>query len=430
MGKNKSDLRFDNFKAVNDGASEGRKFEDFLHAWKNSGLTRSGEKLSMDDMVSQWEAPLFIPKVINNIVQEAVEPMLIGTSLLQRIPFKAGTSIFLPVVGAADGEFEVGEEESYPTFQVAIGGGSQIASTGKYGVMVRFTEEILRNSMYDVVSLYTSQAGRAMARYKEEQIFRMLYRQASVSHDNQAPTNSEFGATSGRALDGSFNGGFTIDNLFEMWSKVMANGFIPNMILVHPLTWLMFTQDAQLRHFAQMSQGAYFGYQWSGSPAKNDLISYGGGEGETGAQGRIHPAGAVPGGPAASSPLDFSQNLNSAPVIPGYFGLPMRVVVSPFVPFDHTTNTTTILMADSNQLGFYVDEHGIMTKEWESPETDVRAIRLKERYSIRPKDRGLGVVVAKNVVVTSNQIVLPAHATIDVAGGVTLQDRAAVAPTP
>lgn len=413
---------FANFKDINDNAKEGRKFEDISHAWHNGGRTRDGEQLKMQDILSMWEAPVFIPKIINNEIQEAVEPMLIGTSLLQRIDYQPGTVINLPVMGAVDGDFRVGEEENYPEFQVTIAGGSQIASTGKYGLAMRFTEEVRRNSMFDVVTMYARQAARVLGRFKEEQVWAMVLSQGTVTHDNATPANADFGTTTGRGLDGAFNGSFVMDNMFEMYSAIMANGFIPNALLLHPLSWLMWTQDAQLRHFAQMSQGTYFGYQWSGSPAKNDFMSYQGGQGETGAQLRRNAAGLLD--PAqASSPLDFSQNLKSAPVVPGYFGLPLSVIVSPFIPFDHTTNTTSIIMADASQLGFYVDEHGLMVDEWQNPMTDVQMIRMKERYSMRPKDRGLGIAVANNIVVTANQIILPAQASIDVAGSVGVGNR-------
>lgn len=58
---------------------------EFEWAWKKNGTTLSGEKISLTDALSVTNAPLLFPKVISNIVKEAVEPLLVGTSLLQRI---------------------------------------------------------------------------------------------------------------------------------------------------------------------------------------------------------------------------------------------------------------------------------------------------------------------------------------------------------
>lgn len=426
--KERAQLRFDDFREVDQSAQKGLKFKDFEFAWKNGGKRPDGSRMSMQDALAMWEAPLFIPKVVNNVVQEAVEPLLIATSMLTRIPFQPGTMVDLPVMGAVDGDFDVGEEESFPELRVFYAGGAQIGKIGKQGVAVRFTEEVLRYSQFDVVSMAVRQAARAIARNKEEQIFNMWYRVAAVSHDNQSPLTASFGTTTGRDMTGAQNGTITMDDIFEMFATIMHNGYNPNMLLLHPLTWLMFVQDAQLRAFAQMNQSSFFGSQWTGSPARNDFQSYRGGEGVSGGQARAHGFEPDPGGILQPNANDFSQNLTSAPVLPNYFGIPFRIVVSPFVPYDAANNTTTILMADSNELGFYIEDHPIQTSEWTDPETDILKIKLKERFTLREKNRGLGLAVAKNVVVAANQIVLPAQAQIQIDGSIPAITRNAAVP--
>lgn len=415
--KERSQLRFKDFREVDATAKEGFKFSDFDYAWRNGGVLPSGDKITIKDALGMWEAPLFIPKVVNNAVQEAVEPLLIATGMLQRIPYQPGTMIDLPVMGAIDGDFDVAEEESFPELRLTYGAGAQIGKIGKTGVAIRFTEEILRYSQFDVVSMAVKQAARALARNKEEKIFNMWYRVAQTTHDNTGAA-SAFGNTTGRDLTGAQNGTITMDDIFEMWAAISHNGYQPDMLLVHPLTWLMFVQDAQLRAFAQANQTGFFGPQWSGNPGVNDFPSYRGGEGVSGGGLRTHPQ---QGGTVEA----FSNNMTVAPVLPSYFGMPMRVVVSPFVPYDATNNTTTILMADSKELGFYIEDHGIMTSEWTDPETDIMKIKLKERFTLREKNRGLGMAVAKNVVVASNKIILPAQATIGVDGSIPALDRTA-----
>ena len=206
-----------------------------------------------------------------------------------------------------------------------------------------------------------------------------------------------------------------------MFAQVMHNGWVPDMLLVHPLTWLMFVQDAQLRAFAQAAGGPLPYGQWAGQVATQDLPGSFGGEGATGGI-----EGGVPG--AANGTPKASNQMTAAPVVPSYLGIPLRVVVSPFVPYDAGNNTTDILLADSSQLGFYIEDHAAQTDEWQDPETDILKIKIKERFTLREKNRGLGMAVAKNVVVTSNQIVLPAQASIDVAGAIGVANRSNAVP--
>lgn len=428
--RDRANLKFADLTEVN--AAADIKFLDFEYAWHHGGMLKDGTKMQMKDALAMWEAPLYIPKVINNQIQEAVEPLLIGQSLLQSIPYQVGTHIELPVAGAVDGDFDVGEEESFPELRVAYGPGSQISRIGKTGVAVKFTEEVLRYSQFDVVSLYTRQAARALARHKEEKIWNMIINIARTTHDNASPLSSTFGTTTGRALTGALNGSIVMDDVFEMFAQVMHNGFVPNLVIVHPLTWLMFIQDAQLRSFAIASQQAFFGNQWSGNPAVRDFPSAFGGEGVTGAVHRAHPNAPVgadgDGNALPNAPIDFSQQMTAMPNLPGYLGIPFQMIVTPFMPYDAANNTTSIIMADRAELGFFIEDHGLQTSEWTDPETDIFKIKMKERYALNPKNRGLGVAVAKNVVVTANQILLPAQTKIDVAGSIDEADRTVAVP--
>jgi hypothetical protein len=420
VSKERSSLKFNDFREVD--AAANTKFKDFEYAWHGKNHTLpTGNQLTIKDALAMYESPLFIPKVINNVIQEAAEPLLVGTGLLERIQFQPGTMVDMPVMGAVDGDFDVGEEESFPELRVTYGPGHQIARIGKQGVAVKFTEEVIRYSQFDVVTMAVRQAARALARNKEEKIFKMLYAVARTTHDNVTPAASAFGTTTGRALDGSLNGSITMDDIFEMFAQVMHNGWIPDMLLVHPLTWLMFVQDAQLKAFAQAAGGPLPYGQWSGQVATQDFPSSFGGEGATGGI-----AGGVPG--AANTTPKASNQMTAGPMVPSYLGMPLRVVVSPFVPYNAGNNTTDILLADSSQLGFYIEDHAAQTDEWQDPDTDILKIKIKERFTLREKNRGLGMAVAKNVVVASNQIVLPAQASIDVAGAIGVANRGVAVP--
>lgn len=424
-------LKYENFSDVfrevdEESTKQGRGFKDFEYAWRHQGRRPDGSRMEMKDAVAMWEAPLFIPKVINNAIQEAVEPRLVITRLMQKLPYSPGTFVDLPVMGAIDGDFRVGEEEAFPEFRVDYAGGTEISRVGKTGLAMKFTEELLRYSQFDVLTMYLRQAANALARFKEEEGFNLVYNSGTVTHDNASPADSVFGATTGRDLDGAANGSFTVDDIMEMYLQVQHNGFVPNAIIVHPLTYLIFMGDAQLRVFAQQNGRPFFEGLWAGTPANNEFVSYRGGEGETGAKERIHSAHDVDGNNANTSGVgDWSPQLDVSPLLPDYLGLNLRLIVSPFVPFDTLNNRTTILMCDLNQLGFYIEDHPVQTSEWKDPETDILKVKLKERYTFRDKDRGLGIATAKNIVVQSNKVVLPAQSTIGVNGSISVLDRSA-----
>ncbi len=90
------------------------KFEDasqFRWMWDHNGQIPGGtpkERLSIQDAISVSNAPLLFPKVMQNIVKEAAEPLLVGTSLLTRIGYTYGQTITFPAIGAMDAA-DIGE---------------------------------------------------------------------------------------------------------------------------------------------------------------------------------------------------------------------------------------------------------------------------------------------------------------------------------
>ena len=105
------------------------------YLWKNNGRFEDGQ-FSIEDALSVPNAPMLMPKVISNIVKEAVEPLLVGTSLLQRINYSYGQTITFPAVGslvAAD----IAEGMEYPERSLQMGGATVTASIGKSGMPLR-----------------------------------------------------------------------------------------------------------------------------------------------------------------------------------------------------------------------------------------------------------------------------------------------------
>ena len=396
------------------------KIEDAKHLeflWKNGGNLGNGERVTLEDALSVPNAPMLMPKVISNIVKEAIEPLLVGTSLLQRINYSYGQTITFPAVGSLQAA-DIAEGMEYPERSLQMGGATVTANIGKSGVAVKVTEEMIRYSQFDVIGMHLRAAGRALARHKEAKVFNYIRSLGVPVFDNVSPTSSLNGVTTGRDLSGAGNGSLTMDDLFDAYAQVITAGFFPDTLLMHPLTWVMFVKDPVLRAFALANGGGTFFATHTGNPAARAPWDTQGGLGMSGGQnilpGQTSTGGTAPHGLEASPTTAFPQTLTSAPVIPSYGNLPFRIIVSPFVPYDNRKKLTDIYMFDSRELGVLIVDEEVMTEEFDDPRVDIRKIKLRERYGIGILNEGKAIATLKNIHVVPNEIVLPAQANIDV----------------
>lgn len=396
---------------------------EFRWMWEANGKQPDGSRIKLKDALSVPNAPLLFPKVISNIVKEAQEPLLVGTSLLTRINYSYGQTITFPAVGALVAA-DIAEGQEYPEKSLQMGGSTVTASIGKSGLAVKVTEEMVRYSQFDVIGMHLRAAGRALARHKEQKIFNYIRSMGATAFDNLYPTKSAFGVCTGRALDGSANGSVTMDNIFDAFAQVIHQGFMANTLLMHPLTWTMFIKDAQLRAFVQANGGGVFFATWTGNPAGQApwANSSQGGLGMSPGQlitpGQTSTGEAAPHGGQGSPASAFPQTLTSAPVLPSYMNVPFRIIVSPYVHYDPRRKLTDIYMFDSSELGVHIVDEELTTEEWNDPKVDIMKIKLRERYGIGILNEGQGIAVLRNVKVVPNEVVLPAQANIDVSGSV------------
>lgn len=397
------------------------KFRDVDHyqaVWRNNGRDPiSGEKVRLEDAIATPDSGPWLPKVVSSVVREAIEPLLVGTSLLQRIQYVPGMQIAFPTMSGALHAADIAEGMAYPERKMQLGGSEAIATIGKSGIAVAITEEMMRYSQFDVVSMHLRAAGAALARLKEQKCFKMINGSGVVAFDNLNPTQSMLGVTHGRDLQGAGNGSITLDDIFDMWSMVLQQGFYADTLLVHPLTWVMFVKDPMTRAFALSSggQGPWFN-RWNGNVNVQTGWGTFGGLGRTNGQ----PTNIVPGGNAGSQTatgiLDYPQNQTSAPIIPNALGIPLRIVVSPMVPFDPANKLTNVFMFDSSSLGAYIVDEEPTMDEWQDLSTDMRKIKIRERYALAVLNEGQAIAIAKNVKIVQNELNGPVQATYQVSG--------------
>lgn len=372
---------------------------EFAYTWKNRGrlLSDPEKKLSMTDALSVPDARTFFPQVIDLLIREAIEPLMVVNSLMNVIPFIPGQLITLPNIGAVGVADMIPEGGEYPEMSLATGAGVKITTSGKYGIAFKMTEEMVKYSQWDVFNLALRAATHDMARLKEVNAVNMLLNEGVVAFDNVSPGSSIKGVTTGRKADGSGNGSATMDDIFDAYGIGLENGFKLDTILVHPLTWIMWVKDPVLRAFAVQSGGGTFFAGWNGSVNQANAWT-------NGPLGELGPAGQTARTTSGGTP-DYVPTRDSAPVLPNYLGVPFRIIVSPFVPYNPSTRLANIIMLASGQAGALLVEENLTMQEIPDLLRDMKKVKMRERYIHAPLNEGYGIVTLKNVHVVQNFIV-------------------------
>lgn len=372
----------------------------------HTGRSKDGIEMSFSDALATPNFPVAFRAVVTTLVQEAIQPMLIGANLLQRLNFSnmAGSTISFQTFGALGMEnLDMAEGQEYPEFSLTNGGGQVDARVFKSGLALKVTDEMIKFSQWDVVAMHIRQGAQLLARWKEKKIFNVLNNMGYVVFDNENPTEAEIGRTSGRGLDGAGNGSFTADDMYDMYASLLSKGFNPDTILCHPLAWATFVKDPVLREYALQS-GVSIG-NWFTSMPQN-----------------VHPQ--LPSSWKEANRLSGESVYNpsiperagtqtSTFKLPNYFpATGLRILPSPHVPFDPEKKTTSIIMLDSTQTGALVVVEEPTMEEWRDHSTDINKIKIRERYGIALFNDGQAVAVARNVSTEANEIALPPRAVV------------------
>jgi hypothetical protein len=394
----------------------------FIDTWMNNGFNQfEGKQYSFRDLMATSNAAVWMPEVVSTVLREPVEPLSVIPSLLDNIPYNGARQISLPAIGALVA-YDIAEGESFPEQTLQMAPGSMIINMGKSGLSFKISEETQMYSEFDVINMHLRHGARALVRHKEKKGFDYLSAMGVTIFDNLSPTTSMLGTCTGRAIDGTGNGSCRMEDLVKAYAHLMMQGFIPNVLIMHPMTWTMWMVDPLLQSIVKNTgTGSWFqptspsktGTQWE-SAALNKL-----GTG-SGAMRYTSPGNAGSETPTAKSALDPS--MNGRPNVPGYFPFPISVVVSPYAPYNPNNHTCNIILADSSNIGALITESGITTDRWDDNETDTLKIKMKERYCFAVYNEGLGIGVIRNVPIKANEIALPLSATISAAGSISELD--------
>lgn len=397
----------------------------FIDTWRNEGYNDNiKETLEFRDLMATPNANYWMPKVVEDIAREPVEPMLIVPSLLDRIAYTPAARITVPAIGSLVA-YDLAEGQAYPEQTLNIAPGSITVNVGKTGVSFKITEEMQKYSQFDIMNMHIRAARRALDRWKEQKGMNYISGMGVTLFDNSNPTESVYGTCTGRSMSGAGNGSCRMEDLLKAYAHIMMQGYIPDTILMHPLTWSMWLADPLLQTIVKNTgNGSWF--QPHNMP-QSSLPWSSAGQSKMGRQGGVMGAFTPSGNAGSETPTTVSeldQNLNSTAIIPSYFPYPLKVLVSPFVPFNTNNNTADIMIFDSNNLGALVVDEDVSIDQWEDMSTDILKVKLKERYAFAIYEDGLAIGVLRNVPIKANEIALPVQASISAAGSLSELDAA------
>jgi hypothetical protein len=331
-----------------------QKADAWEAALNEDGHLDDNHKVTVNEAFASPDAPILFPKVISNTLREAAEPQLLVTPLLSVVRLGKGRSLEFPAVNAIQAA-EIPEGQEYPEQSLAFD--KQIeGKVSKKGVKVSLTEEVIADSLWDIVGLHVRAAGRAMARLKEQIALSRFADAATIVFDNDDGAVDD---TTGLNVNGVANNSLHWDDVIDMAAVLMAENHVPTDFILHPLMWSIFLKGAEF-HAGGPMQAAGWG---NGINSKDGAVN-------------------------ATAPLG------------------LNVLVSPFVSFTAKDGATPaksdVFLIDRNEVGVMLVKDDMSTDEFNDPSRDIRSLKMKERYDIVMLGDGEGITVAKNVDLVRN----------------------------
>lgn len=355
------------------------------------------------DTVTTGDIRALLQSSIEIAIREPVEPIMAITPLFTKIVAKG---LDVKVVAGAMGAVyasDYPERGTAPEVSVQQGGGMQVCFIGKSGLQVSWTDEVLRYSTWDLISLMLKQMRLALVRHKEAKAVDFLRNLGTELFNNRTPATSAYGVLTGRGIDGSANGSLTHDDILKALAHGMTQGYAYDTMLVNPQFYFMGLRDPVLRHMYLAHGGGSMFRGWQGNPGPLDPWS----NGSMGSMGPSHgstftpydsPSGDTPSGMAGK---EFGMT-STPPLQVPYFPWNFRIIASPSIPFDEVTNTGDIIFTSSGNVGLYLEDEGTSQIEWRDETTETQIIKLKERYGFAVANEGQGIGVMKNVKLERN----------------------------
>lgn len=294
------------------------------------------------------DALWMFPRVVSSVLYEAAEPKQLITPLLNVVRIGTGVrTVDYHAIGALQAH-EMTETQEYPEEHLAWSEGAETAKVTKKGLRIPFSEEMIEDSLFDLMSLYLRAAGKAMMRKKEQIAHQKFFANAQMILSN-ADETPDLPGTNGLDSNAALNDTIDAMDWLYVFGQMVQSGRTPTHVLINPLAWAMWADDPIVRSFAYYNSG----------PGLR-------GEGTT------KVAGLTPG-------LD---NSSMAAFLAKTAPMGLQVIVSPFVPYNATTNVTDVYVLDADDIGALTIRDDMSVENFIDPTRDIVNLKVKERYDI------------------------------------------------
>jgi len=327
----------------------------FFEAASVHNQSNPKDSIDVQEAMTSKDAMILMPKVLQGTLQRAMEPLMIGSTLLATV--QATTNVFEFPSMSAIRAFEIPEGGEFPKqnldFQLHK---TMTVKTTKKGVQFECTDECIKDSQWDVIGLHVQEAGRALQRLKEQLIWNEFVNHGHVRFDGHLDEGAP-GAPTGVGVPdpgtglSKYNRTLSTLDWIDLIMTLISNEYTPTDMIIHPLQWPFFIKTM------------FFG-----------------GLGIT-PKGYTQPS-TIPIGPGA---LQAAQP----------FGL--NLMVSPFIPMDKGQLTGTTFVIDRGEVGVMFVREPVSMDEWENMARDIRMFKMKERYGIGIRNEGRAIAVAQNI---------------------------------
>lgn len=347
-GMSLTDAEIDQYQLTED---DNKVFEAFGNVLDGKNVPGFNFK----DFLASPSAKVLIPRVIIGTMRQAADPVYLASKFFKKIRLKNGQAVMFPSIGVMRAH-DVAEGQEIPeeTVDWQLHKNSLI-HVGKSGVRIQYSDELQSDLEFDLISVLLAEAGRAMARLKEQKAFDEWLRHGWIVFDNALRAKMPEAGTTGVDFDGNLNDTMSIDDLLDLIIAVYNNEYTPTDLIMHPLVWTVFARNGLTGSLA-----APFDRE-----AKREMPN---------AQFKLGPE-------SIQGRLPFSFNVN----------------LSPFAPIDRRGKTFDMFCVDGNNVGVQIVKDELKTEEFRDPSRDLNNVKVIERYGFGTYNEGRAICAAKNI---------------------------------
>jgi hypothetical protein len=401
-----------NFTA-NDKLVMERTIRDIM-AGVSSFTDENGESHTYDvkDVLRNADLVPLTQETISRIMVDEIEPdSVIYDTLFTEIGVtRGGTFQFTSTGELVAGP--VGEDGEYPETNFAFGiqGYRIMAQVQKYGLAVRIAQDVLEDNLIDVVGMWLRKARNALVRNREKMAWDEVKKYGTIEYNNAAPTTSpKVRTTTGRGIDGVQNGTLSLNDLLELYTQAMIDGYNLDTLIMHPFAWQMFMVDPEMKEIIlnnntvvtfRPPQGGLF-TRMKVLEGPNGLgLTYGKGQGNPmmdPSTGKLFPD------PFVRTMMALGAQMQIKPHV---WPTPLTIIVSPFVPIKAVGNNyvTDMVFAEAGECGVVFRKDDPIVEQFDLAQKEQVMIRMKESFGMGVMNQGKAIRIAKNIVVDRNYV--------------------------